>query len=124
MIRPMAVAVAPSSPTGLTAAAGTRSATLRWTDTSVNETGWIIERAPSAGGPWTRVTTVSSTTGPATGATVTFTNTGLASRTAYSYRVTATNVVGDTQAYAAPSVGYPTMAADSPPSGTRTVTTF
>jgi FtsP/CotA-like multicopper oxidase with cupredoxin domain len=124
MMRPMAVAVAPRSPTGLTAAAGTRSATLRWSDTSVNETAWIIERATSSGGPWVKVTTLQSTTGPATGATVTFTNTGLTSRTTYFYRVTATNVVGDTQTYAAPSAGYPTMAADSTPSGAGTVTPF
>ena len=55
---------------------------LTWSDRSYNETGFEIQRASSASGPWTTVTT--------TGANVTsFTNTGLTANTKYFYQVRA-----------------------------------
>ena len=117
MMRPVAAAVAPVAPSGLTVTAGSgnRSAVLRWTDLSRGETAFKIERATSQNGPWTAVRTLQSTTGPTTGTTVSFTDTGVSKGTKYYYRVTATNVVGLTATYAAPAVGYPTESADSDP---------
>ena len=115
MMRPMAAAVAPVAPSGLTVTAGNgnRSAMLRWTDNSKDETAFKIERATSQNGPWTAVRTLQSTTGPTTGTTVSFTDTGVSKGTKYWYRVTATDVVGLTVTYTAPAVGYPTESADS-----------
>jgi len=48
-------------------------------------------------------------------ATATFTDTGLNSKTTYYYRVVSSNVVGYTQTYAAPAIGYPHPSADSAP---------
>jgi hypothetical protein len=42
-----------------------------------------------------------------------FTDTTMARRTTYYYQVVANNVVGYTQTYTAPAVGYPTLSADS-----------
>ena len=65
---------------------GTTSITLAWKDNASNETGFYVERRQGAGA-WTRVATLS--------ANVTqYTNTGLARRTAYSYRVQAYNAGG------------------------------
>jgi hypothetical protein len=68
---------------------------MSWTDNSANEQGFYIERLN--GGVWTRIGTV--------GANVTaFTNTGLARKTAYTYRVQAYNVDG-VSAYTASATG-------------------
>src|SRR5688572_28689549 len=42
--------VAPSDPTGFTATPTTSQIDLAWTDTSSNETGFDVERAPDAAG--------------------------------------------------------------------------
>ena len=79
---------APAAPSNLTAAAsGKRAIQLNWTDNASNETGFLVERATSAAGPFAQVATV--------GANVTsYKNSGLVSRTTYFYRVRATNAVG------------------------------
>jgi len=73
-------AVAPLAPRSLTASAsGPGQATLAWTDGSDDESGFAIERRQGMG-EFTRVGT--------SGANVlTFTDTGLAATTAYTYRV-------------------------------------
>ena len=83
-----APATAPAAPSGLLAAAGADGVVaLTWTDNSSNESGFEVERSPSAIGPYARVTTA-----PA-GAT-SFTDTGLASLATYFYRVRAVNGAG------------------------------
>ena len=44
-----------------------------------------------------------------------YTDTTIARRTTYYYQVVANNVVGYTQTYAAPAIGYPSISADSVP---------
>jgi len=55
---------------------------LTWSDRSYNETGFEVQRATSAGGPWTTVQTTAANV-------TTFTNTGLTANTKYFYQVRA-----------------------------------
>jgi len=81
--------IAPNGPTGLNATAISASQIhLSWTDNSNNETGFKIERATAAAGPWTLITTTAANA-------TSYSNTGLAASTTYYYRVRATNAVGD-----------------------------
>ncbi len=116
MMRAFAVAVPPLAPTGLFGfAEGAGQVTLVWTDTSVKETGWTVQRAN--GGQWTTIGTVPSATGPEKGAGISYTDTTAQPGTTYSYRVIANNLVG----YTGPGV-WPTVSADSLPSQTVKVT--
>jgi hypothetical protein len=78
----------PAAPDTLSASTVSSSQiNLAWADHSNNETGFQIERATAAGGPWSSVTTV--------GANVkTYSSSGLAASTTYWYRVRATNSAG------------------------------
>lgn len=119
MMRAMVLAVPPKVPGApvatLAGSGNTQSVVLTWADNSLNETGFTIQRATN--GTWTTVGTV----GPNV---TTFTDTTIARRTAYRYRVIANNLVGYTKTYAAPAVGYPHTSADSVPSGpSNTITT-
>ena len=81
--------VPPTAPTGLSATAASSSQiNLKWTDTSSNETGFIVERASTSAGPFTAVATL------AAGVT-TYNNTGLTASTTYYYRVCATGAAGN-----------------------------
>lgn len=78
----------PQAPTNLRASViSTTSVTLSWTDTSVNESGFNIERSTDNGTTWTRIaqTAPNSTK---------YRNTGLTRRTTYQYRVQAYNADG------------------------------
>jgi RHS repeat-associated protein len=79
---------APAPPTTLAAVAtSTTQINLTWVDASINETGFIIERATSSGGTFLNVTT--------TLANVTsYSNTGLIAGTRYFYRIRSTNASG------------------------------
>jgi len=80
---------------------------LTWTDNSIKEAGFTVQRASDAN--FTTGLTPFNL-GPNI---VTFSDTTVASNTAYWYRVFAIgNTVGDTDAYPG-SLGFPTMAADS-----------
>jgi hypothetical protein len=83
-----AAASVPSAPSNLTASAVSASQiNLAWADNSTDETGFKIEQSTSTI-PWTQIATV--------GANVTsYSNTGLLPLTTYTYRVRATNAVGD-----------------------------
>ncbi len=84
---------APSSPTGLVASASSSSQiNLSWTAPSNNGgstiTGYKIERSTNGGTTW-------STIVPNTGSSsTTYSDTGLASSTTYTYRVSAINAIG------------------------------
>src|SRR5512147_491573 len=80
---------APSPPSGVFVTPTSATSTIvYWLDNSDNETGFRIERATAAGGPFTQITTA--------GADVTeYRNTGLSASTTYYYRVRAGNADGD-----------------------------
>lgn len=117
MMHEVSLTVAPDAPIIQSATLNVNQVTVNWTDNSISETGFIVQRNTSAGA-WITLATVPSTTGPGTGALNTYVDTTVVSNTTYNYRVLATNVVGDTQ-----TPGFPTMSADSLPSGIVTVTT-
>jgi PKD repeat protein len=80
----------PSAPTGLTATALSRSSIrLQWTNTSASQSEVRIERCQ--GSNCTNFAQVAVVAGTVT----TFTNSGLASKTTYAYRVRAHNAAGD-----------------------------
>ena len=130
MMRPMAVGVAPLAPGAPTAVKAGTGIALSFVDNSVNETGFQIQRATSASGPWTTVGTVNRAApvlnangsvtdyGLSRGTTVTYTDpTPVTGATNY-YRVLAVDLIGYTQTFAAPAVGFPTETVPSAPSGT------
>jgi hypothetical protein len=117
-MRAMMFAVPPAAPSGLgaTTTSATRAVKLSWTDNSLNESGFTIQRsitdpAGTSGPSWVPVGTAPAM--PATGGTATFVDTTVARHTSYWYQVVADNVVGYTQVYAAPAVGYPNLDAAS-----------
>jgi chitodextrinase len=80
---------APAAPSKLIAAAvSTTQINLTWTSNSNNATGFRIERALSATGPWTQV-------GTASAIAISWANSGLSDHTAYYYRVIAYNSGGN-----------------------------
>jgi hypothetical protein len=84
---------APSAPTNVSAAngpnqGGNRSVVLTWTDTSNNESGFVLQRATNL-----TFTTGVATTNVAANATAA-TITGLNRNTSYYFRVWSTNALG------------------------------
>jgi len=73
MMRAMAMSVAPNAPSNLVAAGliGPVRVSLTWNDNSTNETGFTIQRAINAAGPWTTLATVPANTVTYTDPTVT-----------------------------------------------------
>jgi FtsP/CotA-like multicopper oxidase with cupredoxin domain len=132
-MRPMPVAVAPAfPPTNLTAGwfgpNTTPHVRLTWKDNSVAETHWSIQRSLNLtnSSPWIDIARSPSSTGPQKGGFATYDDAAIAPNTSffntrYSYRVLATNWVGDTTVYPN-SIGYPNMAVNSTPSGIANVT--
>jgi len=117
MMRAMSLAVPPDAPSNLTGTyhpSGPRRVTLTWTDNSINETSFTVQRATAVGGPYTSLTPVVPAVN-GIGSTLTFNDTTVAVNTTYFYRAIANNVVGYKRAYAAPAIGYPTVAVYSAP---------
>jgi FtsP/CotA-like multicopper oxidase with cupredoxin domain len=127
MMRPVSFVYPPWAPEGLTATASTqgpKTVTLTWTDTSIAETAFLIQRKEGAE-PWADLALVSTpldvenTTGLRS-----FVDDTVANNTDYAYRVIAQNTVGDTWDYADPNLneivsgGFPTVTASSDPSNT------
>jgi FtsP/CotA-like multicopper oxidase with cupredoxin domain len=122
MMRPIIIGVAPKAATGLAAVAGKNRVTLTFTDNSNNETGFTVQRATSPGGPWLTVKTGLAGNVAGTGL-VSYLDSTVSTKHTYFYRVIANNVVGYTQTYAAPAVGYPHTSFDSPASDLVAVVT-
>jgi hypothetical protein len=134
MMHAQVVGVAPAAPTDLTwALTGKGNSTanaLTWTDTSKNETAFVIERSISLDGPWSILATVPSdplNVGPGLGAR-TYNDVIGNSKETYFYQVYAINVVGDTWDYSNPAFneippggGWPTLTLDSKGGATSTV---
>ena len=76
-----------AAPTLLTAAAATASQiNLSWQDNADNETGFVVQRRPAAGGDWVDLAPLGTDA-------ESFIDAGLAADTAYAYRVAARNNV-------------------------------
>jgi FtsP/CotA-like multicopper oxidase with cupredoxin domain len=110
MMRPQVVGVRPKTPDSLAAVAnGTGNSPvvdLTWSDNSLNETHFTIQRATSDAGPWTDLIVL-----PADATT--HSDPIADTSQTYFYRVFASNTVGDTAVYSAPSIGFPTTTMDS-----------
>ena len=130
MMHPLCLAVNPAAPSnlGYTILSGNNGIRLSWTDNSINETGFLVQRAKAAAGPWTTIATAPEA--PGKGTVMTYQDRSFrASQVPFYYRVIATNVVGDTAVYGGTSIGFPTKVANSdpvligPPLGTTTLNT-
>ena len=106
MLNTGSTSTAPGAPTGLTTTASSSSQiNLSWTAPSNNGgsgiTGYKIEQSTNAGSTWSTLVANTASTG------TTYSNTGLAASTAYTYRVSTINAIGT-----------------SSPSGTSSATTL
>src|SRR6266498_462740 len=101
---------APAAPTNLLATAVSSSQiNLSWTDNATNEDGFQIERCSGAGcTAFTQIATVGSNV-------TTYSNTGLAASTSYSYRVRANNGAGSS-AYSNTATATTSLTAPAAPS--------
>jgi FtsP/CotA-like multicopper oxidase with cupredoxin domain len=111
MMHVVSFAVPPKAPFNLAVTMLGNKAKLTWTDNSITETGFTIQRATNAGFTTNLVTyTVGANT-------TTFQDPNqLAKKTTYYYRIIATNTVGD-----AMTPGFPTITANSAPSNVVTI---
>ncbi len=113
MMHSLVFVVPPTAPTGLTATASGRTVTLTWTDNSLKEAQFTIQRATNAA--FTTGLATFTYVNPSTVVpnTVTYTDRNVPNNAAYWYRVFAIgSPVGDTQAYPG-SLGFPVLSADS-----------
>jgi FtsP/CotA-like multicopper oxidase with cupredoxin domain len=123
MMHSLSFVIPPDAPTGLSATSVTGGARLSWTDSSVAETRFTVQRATASTGPWTTLTTLLSTNRPGVGSTVMYTDTTVAVGSSYYYQVIATNLVGSSlsSGFTLPAApGFPTMNAESAPSNIAT----
>jgi FtsP/CotA-like multicopper oxidase with cupredoxin domain len=113
MMRPVSVVLPPEQADGLSYAVtgngGNTRLTLTWTDNSITETSFVVERQAGPAGAWTTIGTVQSPLDQdnAAGGTRSFTDTSFRwNSTLYSYRVVARNTAGYGGA-------FPVMSADA-----------
>lgn len=110
MMRPMSVGVRPRTPTNLSGSLSgsgvDQTVVLTWYDNSLNETSFTVQRSVAGTDTWetrgvvaTNVNTYDDVIGD--------------SDQSFEYRVFASNFIGDTTNYGAPSVGFPTTSMDS-----------
>jgi parallel beta-helix repeat protein len=117
MMHAVLVAVPPFPATDLGGTLTATAVNLTWTDSSIAETTYIVQRNTTLS-PWTTVATVLSpltTTGPTKGSIMYYNDTVVADGTVYYYRVLANKVIGDAAVYAG-SLGFPTKSINSTPS--------
>ena len=107
MMHAFLFAVEPKAPSNLVVAPNGTAMDLTWTDNSLDESGFTIQRADDSG----FTTGIVNFTVPM-GVTL-FTDDTIIPGEFYYYRIQANNVVGDTTVYAAPAVGFPTMSVNS-----------
>jgi fibronectin type 3 domain-containing protein len=81
--KPTAQSQAPAAPTVLMATAASAQVSLSWSATA---TSYNVKRAPTTGGPYTKISSPSTTS---------FTDTGLTNGTTYFYVVSAVNATGE-----------------------------
>ncbi len=117
MMHSLTLAVAPKAPSNVTlvrqGTGNNQRVVVSWLDNSTNESGFSVQRSTTpVNGPWV---TFAAPSGPGSGTTLSYTDTTVGRRTWYYYRVMASNLVGDTQVFAGPAVGFPTVQADSVP---------
>ncbi|MEW6418138.1 MAG: Ser-Thr-rich GPI-anchored membrane family protein [Nitrospirota bacterium] len=106
MMHSVIFAVPPEAPTGLAATLRGNRATLTWLDNSMNETQFTLQRATDSN--FTTVTTFLVNPVNGAGSTVNYIDTTAAPNISYYYRIYASNLVGDTDTPA-----FPTMNVDS-----------
>ena len=94
MMRPVSVAVPPLAPSILSATPGGRNLVLSWTDNSITETQFAVQRNDGFG--WVNIGSVPSPLNQPnlTGVTRTFTDTNFRRGGSYYYRVAAQNTTG------------------------------
>lgn len=110
VVSAMTLPFPPANPTGLSAVPISSSQiNLNWVDNSVDESGFIIERAPAVGGPFTVLLTTAANV-------TTYSDTGLAASTTFYYRVAATNAGGKSAYTSTASALTATAAAGIPAS--------
>lgn len=121
MMHGMAFATRPNAPASLTATETAGPAvSLTWTDASLNETGFRIERAEDAA---FAIGLTSVTVGEGV---TSYVDTAVVPGTSYHYRVSAINTVGDTTDYTVgnpAAIGFPTRTASSAPSNAVNIVT-
>ena len=88
---PSPAPAAPSTPTGLAAAAGNAQTTLSWNGVS-GASSYNVKRGTQSGGPYSTISTAGAVT------SATFTDTGLTNGATYYYIVTAVNTAGESPA--------------------------
>jgi fibronectin type 3 domain-containing protein len=103
---PGAHASVPAVPTGLAATAGNAQVSLSW-NASSGATSYDVKRSTTTGGPYTQISSPSSTS---------FTDTGLTNGTKYFYVVSASNSAGQS-ANSAERSATPALAAPATPTG-------
>ncbi|RFT14712.1 MAG: Multicopper oxidase [Candidatus Saccharicenans subterraneus] len=105
MMHSMAFAVAPRAPINLkgtvTGNGANRRVILTWTDNSLNETGFVVQRSATSDSPWATLAGLAADV-------TTYTDPIGNTNAAYFYRVFATNTVGDTG-----TPGFPTLTVES-----------
>jgi hypothetical protein len=92
MMRPVSVAVPPYKPVGLDFNFGTK--TLSWTDNSISETAYIVEKSTNAGVDWTPVAQIDSPLALVNTAGNVLSYTDAAWADGDMYRIVAENAVG------------------------------
>jgi hypothetical protein len=109
------VFVVPTAPSGLTATAvATNQINLSWTDTTNVESGFKIERAISANGPWMQINIVAANV-------TSYSDKNLYPGSTWFYRVRAFNAGGNSAYSGTASATTTNSAATLPPIGTKNV---
>ena len=115
MMRPEALAIPPKPPINVAFNAGTK--TVSWTDNSIAETSYLVQKQASGAAPWVDLATVPvpSILNNTAGATMSYVDAAFVSGNRY--QVIAQNTVGDTNDYGVVpgTPAFPTVTAKSIP---------